>query len=191
MSVPPHFAVVVVVVVVVVVHAPLLCAMNMFGTALERLGACWYYDTYAAASVHVFFFCTTTCSLKRFCFFFCFTQSLSAHELIFQLLGFILKSSAAFDEIGDPPHARMIPTCVMVYAIPMGPVHTPKLADYDFLRCAFWLPLLFFALEVTTFPRAQCGVAGRANAIPPFVLPTAIAWRARASTRTSHCHHEQ
>jgi hypothetical protein len=99
--------------------------------------------------------------------------------------------SAAIDEIGDTPHARMIPTCVMVYSIPMGPVHTPKLADYDFLRCAFWLPLLFFALEVTTFPRAQCGGAGRANAIPPLVLPTAIAWRARASTRTSHCHHEQ
>ena len=111
------------------------------------------YDTYAAASVHVFFFCTSTCSLKRsffFCFFFCFTQRLSAHDLIFQLLGFILKLSAAIDEIGYTPHARMIPTCVMVYSIPMGPVHTPKLADYDFLRCAFWLILPWFALEVTT-----------------------------------------
>ena len=174
--------------------------MNMFGTALERLGACWYamyvqmYDTYAAASVHVFFFCTTTCSLKIsffFYFFFCFTPRLSAHELIFQLLAFILKLSAAIDEIGDTPHAGMIPTCVMVYAIPMGPVHTPKLADHDLLRCAFWLPLPFFAIEVTTFPRVPCGVARKAKALPPLVLPTAIAWRARASTRTSHCHHEQ
>ena len=145
------------------------------------------YDTYAAASVHVFFFCANTCSLK-ISFFFCFTPRLSAHELIFQLLAFILKLSAAIDEIGDTPHARMIPTCGMVIIV-IG--HTPKLADNDRIRCAFWLPLPFFALEVTTFPSAQCGVAGRANAIPPLVLPTAIAWRARASTRTSHCHHEQ
>ena len=94
------------------------------------------YDTYAAASVHVFFFCTSTCSLKL-SFFFCFTPRLSAHEPIFQLLAFILKLSAAIDEIGDTPHARMIPSCVMVYSIPMEPVHTPKLADYDFIRCAF------------------------------------------------------
>ena len=128
-------------------------------------------------SVHVFFLCTSTCSL---------TPRLSAHEHIFQLLRPSKFFPDTFDEIGDDPHARMIPLCGTVSAFPMGIAHTVKLGDDDPLRFAFWV-----LLEVITVPRAQCGLAGRANALPPLVLPTAIAWRARASTRTSHCHQEQ
>jgi hypothetical protein len=76
-----------------------------------------------------------------------------AHEPIFQLLRPSTKFPAAFDEIGDDPHARMIPLCGM------GMDPTVKLADHEPLRCAFWLLLQLFALEVTTFPRAQCGLA--------------------------------
>ena len=43
-----------------------VCSEQMFSMYAHHIYAMYVqmYDTYAAASVHVFFFCTTTCSLK-------------------------------------------------------------------------------------------------------------------------------